>query len=319
MKIRLGYVSIALNLENITTSSTVTFTNYKRLSTNEKKLNKLKEVSTSNLKNLMKILEYNVENNIHFYRITSALIPLATHPEVDNWNYRKMYSTDFKNIGRFVMENNIRVDTHPNEFNVINSMKDSVYKSTVTNLLFHIHLFEDMEYELGKMVIHVGSSEGGKEAAEQRLIENFDKLPEEIRSKLIFENDDKTFTALEVLNICKRINVPMVLDVHHYNCNNSGENLQEIIVPIFDTWRSEVLPPKIHFSSPKEGQMDRKHADFIIPEDFIKFIELCKPFEIDFDVMLEAKMKDKSLFKLCEDIKKFRPGWNWIDKTTFEV
>ena len=53
----------------------------------------------SNLDDLYKILEYNVKNKIHFYRITSALIPLATHPEVKNWDYRNIFNKDFERIG----------------------------------------------------------------------------------------------------------------------------------------------------------------------------------------------------------------------------
>ena len=45
MKIRLGYVAIAKKLgKKITSSSTVTFTNYNKISTSEKKLEKLKAV-----------------------------------------------------------------------------------------------------------------------------------------------------------------------------------------------------------------------------------------------------------------------------------
>ena len=106
MKIRLGYVAIAKKLgKKITSSSTVTFTNYNKISTSEKKLEKLKAVSASNLKNLGKILNYNIENNIHFYRITSALIPLVTHPEVGYWGHREFLKKDFsrkkQNCDRF--------------------------------------------------------------------------------------------------------------------------------------------------------------------------------------------------------------------------
>ncbi len=82
MIIRLGYVAIALNLKNITTSSTVTYTNYCKLKNEEERLKKLKSVTFSNLDGLEKILKYNIENNIHFYRLTSKLIPLSTHPQV---------------------------------------------------------------------------------------------------------------------------------------------------------------------------------------------------------------------------------------------
>ncbi|MDW8801911.1 UV DNA damage repair endonuclease UvsE [Clostridium sp. A1-XYC3] len=319
MRIRLGYVAIALNLPKVTSSSSVTYTNYNKLGSDEKRLNKLKQVTLSNLDDLYKILKYNVENNIHFYRITSALVPLATHPEVDNWDYRKIFNVDFKRIGQLIKEEKMRVDTHPDEFNVINSIREEVVESTRRNLWFHANLFEDIGYPKGKMVLHIGSSQGGKEKAINRFINNFSQFPKEITSKLILENDDKTFTTKEVLQICKEVKTPMVLDVHHHICNNNGEELEPMLKDIFHTWIDQELPPKIHFSSPREGKTDRKHSDFINPQDFVEFIESCRPLKIDFDVMLECKKKDIALYKLVDDIKELRSGWNWIDETTIEL
>ncbi|MBL4935831.1 UV DNA damage repair endonuclease UvsE [Clostridium sp. YIM B02515] len=319
MRVRIGYVAIALNLPKVTSSSTVTYTNYQKLSSDEQKLNKLKQVTLSNLDDLYKILQYNVENNVHFYRITSALVPLATHPEVTAWDYRKIFNIDFKRLGKFVKENNMRVDTHPDEFNVINSIREEVVKSSERNLWSHVHLFEDMEYPDGKMVLHIGSAQGGKEEATHRFINNFKKYPPEITSRLMLENDDKTFTASEVLSICRETNTPIVFDVHHHMCNNNGETIEDLISEIFSTWKNQSLPPKFHFSTPRESERDRKHADYINAKDFISFIEICKPLDKDFDVMLEAKMKDRALFQLIDDIKIIKPNWNWIDNTTLEV
>lgn len=288
MRVRLGYVAIALRLPGVTSSSNITYTSYKKLSTEEEKINKLKQVSYSNIVDLKKILEYNIKNNIHFYRITSALIPLATHPDV-NWDYRTLFNMDFKLLGDIIKDNNMRVDTHPDQFNVINSVDDKVVENTKRNLWFHANLFKDMEYPLGKMVLHVGSAAGGRDAALKRFENNFKKYPHEITSKLILENDDKTFTAKETLKLCKTLGIPMVLDVHHHLCNNNGYNIEEILPDIFDTWKSEVLPPKLHFSSPKDGPKDRKHADFIDGQHFVEFIETCKPLNKDIDIMIEAK------------------------------
>ena len=40
----------------------------------------------------------------------------------------------------------------------------------------------------------------------------------------------------------------MVLDIHHHNCNNNGENIYELIPKIFLTWKNEKLPPKLHYA-----------------------------------------------------------------------
>ncbi|OPJ57017.1 UV DNA damage repair endonuclease UvsE [Alkalithermobacter paradoxus] len=319
MRIRFGYVAIALNLPKVTSSSTLTYARYKKMTSSEERISALKKVTLSNLDDLYKILEYNIQNDIHFYRITSKLVPLDTHPDVTDWDYRRYFKKDFERIGKLIKKHGMRVDTHPDQFNVINSTKEDVVENTKNTLLSHVNLFEDMNYKHGKMVIHVGSAQGGKEEAIKRFITNFSKFPIEIRKKLILENDDKSFTTKEVLNICKELDIPMVLDVHHHICNSGGDNLDSMINDIFNTWNKEDLPPKIHFSSPKEGQKDRKHSDYINPYDFIEFVEKCKRVNMDFDVMIEAKQKDLSLFKLIDDLKDIKKNWKWIDKTTLEI
>lgn len=319
MRVRLGYVAIALNLPKVTSSSTVTYARYSKLSSEQEKINKLKEVTRSNIDDLEKILRYNIDNEIHFYRITSNLIPLLTHPEVE-FDYRKYFKKDFEYIGNIIKASNMRVDTHPDQFNVINSTKDCVVKSTIRNLKAQAMLFEDLEYNNGKMVIHVGSSQGGKEESINRFIENLKLFPKEVADRLIIENDDKTFTAKDVLQLCKIINKPMVLDVHHHICKNDGEELDNLLPEIFKTWENETFPPKIHFSSPKEFNNDRKHADYINSEDLIEFLERAKSINnINFDIMIEAKKKDLALEKLMLDLKKLRPEWKYIDNSTIEI
>ena len=320
MRVRLGYVAISKTLgKKVTSSSTVTFTNYNKITLPNKKLEKLKSVAASNLRDLETIIRYNIENNIHFYRITSALIPLVTHPEVGYWGHREFLKKDFEYVGKLINDSKMRVDTHPDEFNVINSINPKVVENTKINLVRQAEWFEDFKYDLGKMVIHVGGATNGKEAGLERFITNFDNFPTEVKSKIIIENDDKTYTAQETLNLCNELSLPMVLDIHHHNCNNNGENIYELIPQIFLTWKNEKLPPKLHFSSPREGEKDRKHSDFINAKDFVIFLENIKHFNTDIDIMLECKEKDLALFRLADDIKKLNPKYKWLDKSTFIV
>ncbi|WP_297713051.1 UV DNA damage repair endonuclease UvsE [Clostridium sp.] len=320
MRVRLGYVAISKKLgKKVTSSSTVTFSNYNKIALPDKKLEKLKFVAASNLRDLETIIRYNIENDIHFYRITSALIPLVTHPEVGYWGHREFLRKDFEYVGKLINNSKMRVDTHPDEFNVINSINPKVVENTKINLLRQAEWFEDFKYDLGKMVIHVGGATNGKKAGLERFITNFNTFPIEVKSKIIIENDDKTYTAQETLNLCNELNLPMVLDVHHHNCNNNGENIYELIPKIFLTWKNEKLPPKLHFSSPRNGEKDRKHSDFINPKDFVYFLENIKPFNTDIDIMLECKEKDLALFKLTTDIKELKPEYKWVDKSTFIV
>lgn len=287
MIIRLGYVAIALNLKNVTSSSTVTFATYNKLKSEEERLKKLKSVTFSNTDDLETILKYNMENNIHFYRLTSKLIPLSTHPD---------------------------------QFNVINSVKDKVIEDTIRNLNHAVDLYDLMEYDEGKLVIHVGSSAGGKEESIKRFITNLDRFPKRITSRLIIENDDKVFTAKNVLDLCQEINCPMVLDLHHHKCKNDGENIADLLEDIFNTWNNESLPPKVHFSSPRESEFDRKHADFIDVNDFANFLNIAKETtNKDFDVMIEAKKKDQALLKLVKDLKKINYPCEFLDSGTIKI
>ena len=58
MKIRLGYVAISKKLgKKVTSSSTVTFSNYNKIVLPSKKLEKLQTVAASNLHDLEKIIK----------------------------------------------------------------------------------------------------------------------------------------------------------------------------------------------------------------------------------------------------------------------
>ena len=98
----------------------------------------------------------------------------------------------------------------------------------------------------------------------------------------------------DVLNICQEVKIPMVLDLHHHRCKNEGEKVEDLLEDVFNTWSNEGLLPKVHFSTPKDGEYDRKHADYIDCKDFIQFLDIAKKsIDRDFDVMIEAKKKIK--------------------------
>ena len=76
------------------------------------------------------------------------------------------------------------------------------------------------------------------------------------------------------------------------------------------------ITPKIHFSSPKNKKEYRAHNDYIEVESFINFINICQKYNKDIDIMLEAKEKDESLFRLTRQLK-YLTNYNFIDESTF--
>lgn len=311
MRIRLGYVSLSKALEE-TSSHTLSYTNYLK---NENGLKSIDMLIKINLESLEHIIDYNIKNNIHFYRMSSALIPLATKKDVV-FDYIEKYKDIYEIIGNKIKQANMRVDFHPDEFCVINSVKPEVLENTLEILKYHYSILEALQIEHKVLIVHVGSNVFGKYKSLKRFVKEFYKLPEEIRECIAVENDDKIFNIKDVLNLCKEINCKMVLDYHHYICNHEEENIKDLYVDIFNTWKKE--NPKIHFSSPKNKTKKeiRSHSDYINSNDFILFLEQVKHLPFDIDIMLEAKAKDDALFRLVRELK-YKTNYTWIDETSF--
>lgn len=310
MIIHLGYVSISKTLD-ITPSKTLTYTEFKK----NNDFNKLNNIIIENLTNLEKIIDYNIKNNIHFYRLTSNLIPLATIKEI-NFDYIKKYIDYYQRIGNKIKKYNIRVDTHPREFCVLNSTKKEIVENSINILKYHYNILKALDIKNKIIILHIGSSVFGKDQSIKRFINNFNKLPNYLKECIVIENDDKVYNVLDCLNLCEKLNIPMVLDYHHHICNNDNINIDDYLERIFNTWK---ITPKIHFSSPKNKTKKdfRSHHDYIDINYFITFLEKIKPLNIDLDIMLECKAKDDALFKLIRLLKYH--NYNFIDETTIKL
>jgi len=310
MKIRLGYACLSKTID-ITSSSTYTYTNYLK---DENNLEKLDKIIISNLLDLEKILDYNYKNNIHFFRLSSKLIPLATKDDV-NFDYSNRYKMYYDRIANKIKTYDIRVDFHPDQFTVLNSTRKEVLDNTFEILNYHYKMLENLKIKEKVLILHIGSSVLGKENSIKRFINNFKKLPTHIKESIAIENDDKIFNINDCLKISNELNIPIVLDYHHHICNYV-DNVD--FKKIFETWKN--INPKIHFSSPKNKTKKdfRSHHDYINSNDFIEFIDKIKHLNFDVDIMIEAKAKDEALFRLVRELK-YKTNYKFIDDTTFIV
>ena len=114
MNIHLGYVSISKILD-ITPSKTITYKEFKK----HNDLNIINNIIIKNLTNLEKIIDYNIKNNIHFYRLTSKLIPLSTIKEL-NFDYIKPYLNLYKRIGDKIIGGSIHFIGFAYRINIVN-------------------------------------------------------------------------------------------------------------------------------------------------------------------------------------------------------
>jgi UV DNA damage endonuclease len=318
MLINLGYVAISMKLKDASPNKTVTLKNLEKID-RQQWIDRVEGLGRQNIANIIRILRYNTAYGIKVYRFTSKIIPFATHPEFSYWDWKKELKNEFAELGSVVRDTNMRVSTHPDHFTLINSPKKEVMESSIRDLDYHCSMFELMnlgdEY---KMVMHIGGMYKNKQDSIKRFYEGFLSLDDRIKRRLILENDDKLYNAEDVLNICKDLKVPMVLDIHHDVCNPSNYKVSEMIKDIFSTWKDEKIPPKIHVSSPKSEKEIRSHHDYINSQEFTSFLVGIKDRVGNFDTMIEAKQKDLALFKLMEDLE----GYSFINKVgdaTIEV
>lgn len=312
MRIRLGYVANPLTLKE-TYSHTMTYQRYQTLG-RKKGNEKLEEIIKENFNALHKVLLYNKQNEIYFYRLSHNLIPLATHPNV-SFDYAKRYRKEFLEIGEKLKDPSLRVDMHPEQYCVLNSQHSSVLQNSLQILIYHQKLFRLMNLD-GKCILHIGSSVPNKEEALQRFVNHYVKLPKNIQKMIYLENDDKTYNAYETLCLCEKLKIPMVFDYHHHICNPSKIKLEEYFSRILKTWEKEKNPPKMHFSSPKSRKEFRSHHFYIDYQKFIQFLEFLKPYEQDIDIMLECKGKDEALFTLIRQLK-FYQSYSFEKNTIF--
>lgn len=316
MIVRFGYVAMSTVIPNASPSKTMTLKTFQSLADRPAAIRRLESIAAQNLHNTLRLLRHSAASDIRIYRFSSKLIPLATHELLSDWNPYEALHESFMAVGNFIKEHDLRVSFHPDHFTVLSTPRPEVLQASLRDLEHHVAMLDAMGLNgRAKNNIHVGGAYGDKPSAGERFRANVEALPEHIKKRLTFENDDKTFNALETLELCEATRIPMVLDIHHQWVNNEGESASGLWPRILKTWTSEYaqadssadapLAPKIHASSPKSPSDPRGHADHVDPGPLLDFLRKIAPITKRVDVMLEAKLKDGALFKLMEEFAKY--------------
>ena len=211
---RIGYPCIN---KSIVRSDTSTF----RLASYSKE--RLVKTINNNLYQLTKILNYNVKNNLLFFRISSDLIPFASHP-ICEYNWLHHFKSEFKEIGEYITRNDIRISMHPDQFVLINSTNEKVTQNSMRELQYHCDILDAMCLDQSaKIQIHVGGAYGNKTNAINVFIKRYDSLLNEaIKKRLVIENDDHLFNLDDSMIIHRQTDIPIVLDNFHIECFGNG-------------------------------------------------------------------------------------------------
>jgi UV DNA damage endonuclease len=258
------------------------------------------ELALMNLKDLNKILIWNLENNIHFYRISSDIIPWASEYDITDLPHFEEIAYQAEKAGNFARKHNMRLTSHPGPFNKLASPKERVFELTRKDLTVHGDLFDLIGLErspYAKLNIHVGAAYGDKPFALDNFCRNFERLPESVKTRLTVENDDKTslYSTQELYDgIYKRIGIPIVFDYHHHRLHDGGLTEQEALEVAISTW-PEGITPVVHYAESRCDEYQnykikpQAHSDRIIHE--------FNDYGHKLDVMIEAKHKEVALLE----------------------
>ena len=259
------------------------------------------ELIILNLKDTLKVLDWNLKNNIYIYRMSSDSFPWMSEYNFESLPNFKVISQLLKSVGDKVKSNKIRVSYHPGPFNVLASETTSVVTKTISELNKHAELMDLMGLDQTTFYpinIHINTTKPTREEAAKRFCEQFQNLSESCKKRLTVENDDSPNQySVKFLydNVYKVIGIPIVVDSLHYKCHSDNMRWEDTLRLGISTWK---VKPIVHHSSSAKLHEDPKsklisHADFL----YEKF----ESFDIEVDIELECKQKDLALFKYRKD------------------
>lgn len=256
------------------------------------------ELASKNLEDLLKIIQWNYEHDIHFYRMSSNMFPWMSEYHLEDLPQYKNIRLLLQEAGELAGQLNQRLTFHPGPFNVLASGNEEVVKKTIIELDQHAAIMDMMELSqttFNKINIHVGTTlQGNKKEAMKNFCKNFPRLSEAAQSRITVENDDKAnmYTIEDLYyHIYSQIKTPLVFDFHHHLCHPGHQSQEEALNLALETW-PENIPPVVHYSEPKslmEKKLIRAHADYIERQ--------IPTYEKEFDIMIEAKMKECAIFQ----------------------
>ncbi|MDO9323711.1 MAG: UV DNA damage repair endonuclease UvsE [Methanoregula sp.] len=259
---------------------------------------RLEETVTENLACLEKILQYNREHGLLFFRITSDLVPFASHP-VCTFPWQEHFAGDFRRIGEFIRQHGFRISMHPDQFVLLNAPDEKVFGRSIADLVYQVQVLDLMGLDpTAKVQIHVGGVYGDKSLSLDRFADRYELLEQGIKDRLVIENDERLYSIQDCLTIHERTGIPIIADSFHHSLLNNGERFADLLTPLRATWKAHDGIPMVDYSSQEPGKRTGAHAEHIVPEEFRQFLDETR--KADFDIMLEIKDKEKSALSALE-------------------
>jgi len=261
------------------------------------------EKTLSNCSDLEKIVKWNINNGYKFFRVTSNLAPWKSEYRWDEMPDIEQIRKHLWSAGTMANTHNLRLTSHPGPFNVLTSPHPHVVENCVKDLTDHGDVFDMMNLSrtpYNKINIHIGGAYGDKESAMKRFCENFELLPDSVKSRLTVENDDRAsmYSVKDLYEgVYKKIGIPIVFDYHHHQFCTGDLSEKEALEMALSTWPKDIVPVVHYSESRREEQLDESirvqaHSDYIYNK--------INTYGNKFDIMVESKDKELAVQKYIE-------------------
>jgi UV DNA damage endonuclease len=227
------------------------------------------------------------------YRLSSDLFPLITYDRANvGLEDLPQKSLIYQTMSDIKSEmSDVRVSTHPDQFNVLASENNESLSRTMKELNFQSWFMDQIgchaDYR-SPINLHINNNKGRPEEIVERLVKNIEMLDPNCRSRIVFENDDKPAgwsVRKLLLHYYSRTGKPITFDYLHHKCHPDGLTEEEALRLSHKTW--EGFTPLFHLSESRDEKNVRAHSDYVTKSP--------ETYELDFDLDFEFKMKDKAI------------------------
>lgn len=257
-----------------------------------------------NITDLSTLLQWNAENKIHVFRLSSDMFPRITDNGVDHVKVSD-YTDLLAKAGDIARSTGQRITMHPGQYNQIGAKDPKVYDKTVEDLSIHAEILDTMGMPTESILtIHGGGVYGDKESTIRRWIEQFHDMPTAVKRRIAIENCERQYNIEDCLEIADACKIPVIFDSHHFDCYNKINDTDfvasDYIPHVLETWWDRTMLS--HISEQKEGARIGAHSDFIenIPDYFLSIPSI---YGRSIDIEVEAKAKEAAVKKLQEKYK----------------
>jgi len=266
----------------------------------KERINKLSNLCLENSKSLILAVNYCIKNKIYCFRVNSQFLPLITHPslkyKLEDLNTYEEIIKNLKMVKNITINNNFRLTMHPDQFVVLNSKNINVVNNSIDELTYQNELADLIGADV--INIHAGGGYNDKKTSLLRFEAVYKDLSQNLKHKLTLENDDKIYSPSDLLDLCLKLNVAFVYDIHHHRCLKDNLSIEEASNLALKTWNRE---PLFHISSskyPNDRTKYRDHSDYIDIKDFPDFWLNIKNLTVE----VEAKAKEAAVKKFISDL-----------------